>query len=563
MSTPGPAHRSVASIRPAIAPVQGSPSSPHTPLRNISSSYGSPSALRAEEDCVVIELGSRYLRAGFAGDAVPKAVVNFGREEQRRTGDFRKWAHGFEQDWRKRVQGKEWGESHELWKLDLRGLDLGLVGDKLERALRDAFTKFLLIDSRPRRMTLALPSTLPTPLLSTVLDTLFTNFQPPNISLLSAPMLTTVAAGLRAALVVDIGWAETVVTGMYEYREVQCQRSVRAGKLLGQEVQKILLDAAGSKIKQEGYSSQEIISFEECEEITARMAWCKPTPKDVEQTASPHGLAPVQEEDEFRSSMRDLSIGGADVADPVSSIPLRTTTPPVTIQVPFSKLAEPCEIALFASNTAIKDLDDEELPLHLLIYRTLLLLPMDLRSICMARIVFVGGGSRMIGLKSRLIDEVTALVERRGWDPVQGKAVEQLRSNPRLKHNRSRQVDEGPLEVTRDEDSQDQKLVAGHQDQELDVIGEQIKREVNKGTLPIEKGYLRAVDSLGAWSGASLLSHLKIPAVSVIDRDQWQQYGITGASRSTEVDVGRQRQSMGPGSFKSGERSSWTLGLWG
>jgi hypothetical protein len=90
---------------------------------------------------VIIELGSRYLRAGFAGDAVPKAVVDFGPEEQRRAGDYRKWEVGYDKNWRKRIQGKEWGDAYELWKLDLRTVDLGLVGDKIERAVREAFTK--------------------------------------------------------------------------------------------------------------------------------------------------------------------------------------------------------------------------------------------------------------------------------------------------------------------------------------------------------------------------------------------------------------------------------------
>ena len=102
--------------------------------------------------------------------------------------------------------------------------------------------RYLLVDSRPRRMNLVLPSGLPLPLLSAVLDTLFANFQPPTISLMSAPVLTTVAAGLRSALIVDIGWAETVVTGVYEFREVQCTRSVRASKVFGEAVFKLLAD---------------------------------------------------------------------------------------------------------------------------------------------------------------------------------------------------------------------------------------------------------------------------------------------------------------------------------
>jgi hypothetical protein len=139
MSTPsGPAHRSVANIRSPSSANVGAPASPHTPLRNISSTFGSPSSLRAEEDTVILELGARYLRAGFAGDAVPNAVIDFGPEEQRRAGDYSRWEVGYV---RGRRQETSWGEAHELWRPDLRGLDLGLVGDKIDRAIRDAFTK--------------------------------------------------------------------------------------------------------------------------------------------------------------------------------------------------------------------------------------------------------------------------------------------------------------------------------------------------------------------------------------------------------------------------------------
>jgi hypothetical protein len=140
-TTGGPHHRSVSSIRQQPTANPASPSSPHTPLRAIPSTFGSPSALRAEEDCIVIELGSRYLRAGFAGQALPKAVIDFGPDQQRRPGDYRKWEAGYEKDWRKRIQNNGWGDAYELWKPDLRGLDLGLVGEKIERAVREAYTK--------------------------------------------------------------------------------------------------------------------------------------------------------------------------------------------------------------------------------------------------------------------------------------------------------------------------------------------------------------------------------------------------------------------------------------
>lgn len=134
---PALAHRSVASIR--TAPQLASPSSPHTPQRPIASNYGSPSAIRADDDIVIIQLGSRLVRAGFAGDSVPKAVLSSGPDDQRRVGDYRAWQGAGETA----CAGNAWAAEHEIWRYDLRELDLGLFQDKLDRLLREAFTKYV------------------------------------------------------------------------------------------------------------------------------------------------------------------------------------------------------------------------------------------------------------------------------------------------------------------------------------------------------------------------------------------------------------------------------------
>lgn len=139
LASQAPAHRNVSNIRPV--PAVTTPSSPHTPLRNPSSTFGSPSSLRAEEDCVILEIGARSLRVGFAGDSVPKAVIGFGVNEQRRAGDYRQWEVEHTTARIGYVGQESWGEREELWRPELRGLDLGLVGDKIERALRDAYAK--------------------------------------------------------------------------------------------------------------------------------------------------------------------------------------------------------------------------------------------------------------------------------------------------------------------------------------------------------------------------------------------------------------------------------------
>lgn len=132
---PAPAHRNVANIRSVSNHGQSTPPAPHTPPRTISSNYGSPATIRADDDFILIEIGSRYVRVGFAGDTLPKTKMSSGPETQRRAGDFRRWqGYGVS-------IAESWTANHEIWRYDVRDLELDLVKDRLERLLREAFAK--------------------------------------------------------------------------------------------------------------------------------------------------------------------------------------------------------------------------------------------------------------------------------------------------------------------------------------------------------------------------------------------------------------------------------------
>ncbi|KAI1213690.1 actin-like ATPase domain-containing protein [Annulohypoxylon truncatum] len=566
-------HRTVSSIRAGDrSSVQALPSTPHTPPRTIvPSSFGSPSTLRADDELIIIELGSRKLRIGFAGDPAPKRIVSFGPEQQRRAGDFRAWDIGYQADWRKRASGKPWGADHELWQLDVRGQDLALIGDKLERELRDAFTKYLLIDSRPRRITLVLPPTLPIPLISSVFDTVFNRFQAPTISLLSSPVMSAFAAGSRSALVIDIGWHETTITAVYEYREVHTWRTVRAGKLLVEETFEFLTNTIRGRPgtarteHPEDKLEDHAVSFEECEEFATRMLWCKRAPGQLAQD-TPEGLATLHEQDETET------VAPSEDRSPMT-ITLNSCKPPKTVEIPFAELAEPCEAVFFEPHLSPCCFDDHEIPVHLLAYRALLQLPLDVRAICMSRIIFTGGCSNIIGLKGRIFDEVSTLAKEQGWDPIRGKGVEQYKTNPKLQRNGSRQSGEGPIPVPVQAESSNTEggetappVNPAHAPPEVDQVEELIKKDRNYK--PIVQGTLRVLDSLGPWCGASMAAQLKVPALATIDRELWLQQGVNGASRPSEVDIkAQQRQSMGAGGLIRGQASqtsnNWTLGVWG
>jgi actin-related protein len=371
--------------------------------------------------------------------------------------------------------------------------------------------------------------------------------------------MTGAAAGVRSCLIVDMGWAETVVTSVYEYREVKHTRTVRAARLLLNNVYRELsaLLSGETQSSQEGtdksQNAERLLSFAECEDVMCRLVWCRPS--SLKTSRQPVQLETVEEQDE----------SDAEAANPPHSpkgsakIPLRSTAQPTTVEMPFEKLADICDATFFPSAPSVSTFDDDELPLHMLVYLHLLQLPLDVRAVCMSRIIFTGGGSSILGIKERVMDEVTYLVETRGWEPVTGKGAEQVRTRAKSQGQAGSMNSSSVPLVTVEGSSRSQT------EPEKDPLEAKLARHRKAGP-PQVQGQLRALHSLGPWVGASLLSQLRIPALSTIDRELWLQHGVSGASKPGDVDVkAQQRQSMSAGGLirGAGGHHNWTLGAWG
>ncbi|KAF2846567.1 actin-related protein-like protein RO7 [Plenodomus tracheiphilus IPT5] len=548
--------------RPRIADLGSTPETPRTPLlRSFSSTFGSPGgSFRTEDEYVALEVGARFVRGGFPGESAPRCTLHFGPDTQRRVGDYRPWDPDYPHKRRRPKKGQDWGQDHELYRMHLPSVDLGLVEDKFERAMREAYNKYFLLDTKPRRILLAMPSRTPHALLSTILDVLFTSFQAPSITLISNPVLCTVAAGLRSALVVDIGWAETVVTAVCEFREVLERRSVRAGKMLSESMAK-LLNAQLNEDAEPGAPRADI-SFEEAEEVLTRVAWCKSRPRSNRRTIYfPAREAPVLEE--FEDAIES--------PPPTITVPFPKHTPPTELKVPFASLAQPAEDALFASDMTLSEFDDEDLPLHHLIYRTLVQLPVDVRKLCMSRIIITGGVSSLPGLKTRVLKELEALVQINSWNPVKNYGTASARHEEKLRAQRDalelrQQEGEDTFPVSADPNAPPQAVPANLQTPDEDAIDTKLANITLRNGPPSVcsvGGTIRGVESLGAWAGASLVAQQRVKGIVEIDRERYLKDGLQGSSREKEVSVIAQRQSMGAGlAAKGNERASWTLGIW-
>lgn len=502
-----PAARARPSAAAALGAAGTSPRSPRTPQpalgRSISAQFGSPGAFREQEDVIVYNLDARYFTAGFAGESRPRCVLPFTPDSARRVGDHRPFDVDYIKNARNRFVEKEWNSGYELYQADLRELDLGLIEDKLDRALRTTMINFLQLDVKPRKAVLVVPSLLPTPLLDIALKVLFGHFtQPPSIALLTQPIMCCVSAGLRHGLVIDIGWEETVVTAVGEYKEIAQRRSTRAGKLLTREMGNTYeqeLQAKGSPCK---------VTFKGAEDLVQRMAWCRKRQGDDNAVLE----KPVE-----------IQVPGSD--------------PPSYFSVSFTKLSEPAEKSFFANNATPNDFDDHDIPLHLLAYNTLLALPLDLRAICVSRIVINGQHGSIPGLKRRLLQEIAAVIESRGWDPVSnygsanGTALQERSANI---SSRSKQAGGSSPTVPLSPSKKPMQESVPHANRVHDDVKDPItlkaEREATKGKVDLVKGVVRGVETLGPWAGASLVANMRIKGVHEIDRDDFLKHGLRGAA---------------------------------
>ena len=367
--------------------------------------------------------------------------------------------------------------------------------------------------------------------------------------MISSPVLIAIAAGLRSALVIDIGWSETTVTSLLEYRELNCSRTVRAmkgvvhetGRLLARRVLSNTLDHTDSKVFNHLEEETDVIMFEELEDIVLRTAWCRgmngssfSNPADTSQLLTSersHGLkSTIQQviDADIGSSATDGNSKSGDPSAAVMNIHLQSTMPPMTLSIPFLTLSEPTENALFRRGRDHPD--DHEVPVDLLAYRALQQIPIDARSICMARIIITGGGSNIPGIKRRIIQEIRKCVEESGWDPVRGRASDQRKEKQR-KVAEARSKQSPPMKQTLSEG----KECAAFTPQEADEVAEKILcDETRSSNPPVRedyKGQVRGVESLGTFAGASIAASLKMKCCFEVERERFLSHGVTGLSR--------------------------------
>src|SRR2546421_3711417 len=120
----------------------------------------------------------------------------------------------------------------------------------------------------------------------------------------------------------------------------------------------------------------------------------------------------------------------------------------------------------------------------------------------MSRIVITGGVSNIPGLKKRIVDELKALIDRKGWNNVRGKAAERLRL--RLRELKEIKVHNSDTErATKSTENLNNStdspsIPAAFVTLPSDPIEEKIHRDRVKSSKPYMYGEVRGIETLGS-----------------------------------------------------------------
>ena len=184
--------------------------------------------LGSDKQAVIFDIGEAYTKIGFAGESTPRHII--ASKVRRLIGD--------KLEETKVVQ-------HNIQPEDLYEI--------LRDFLHMIYFKYLLVNPKERRVIVCESLLCPVKFRNTLAKVLFGYFD--VVSLLLAPnhLLSLFTLGVPSALVVDCGYAESLVVPIYEYTPIlsAVETFQTAAKVIHKHLEEQLLSSSGSVVKED------------------------------------------------------------------------------------------------------------------------------------------------------------------------------------------------------------------------------------------------------------------------------------------------------------------------
>lgn len=390
-------------------------------------------SLFGTEDRVVLDIGSKYAKFGFSGEPRPRAVVSSVSVSQPSTSFLRFGPNEAPQDC--------------LWDLDLQRCpnDVqrrdreALLLAQLTQLVQTAFSEYLMVDSRQRKVFVVENPLMPTLVKDMLCRILFDNLQVPSVSFLPAPLLSLVAVGKLTGLVVDIGYLETTVTPVYCGRPLlsNVASSPRAGRRLNQRLKALLLrfaryieaqrslQTSDTSLRQRSKAVEELMLTDDVlEEIKAKALFVSFS-SSASQTAAEVDLIETRRRQyahESKATPFTFAIS-PDTVDPNNAASLiqrfepsaqsnLSATGNSTVPFPRGVIAIPGWLRERAAELLFESEDPDEDDVVQLKLRVLSSLPLDLRRPMCENVLVTGGSAMLPGFANRVRTQLTSAVKQ-------------------------------------------------------------------------------------------------------------------------------------------------------
>ncbi|PWN21271.1 actin-like ATPase domain-containing protein [Microstroma glucosiphilum] len=214
-------------------------------------------SLFGTEDRVVLDIGSRWSKVGFSGEAQPRRIFKTVEAARRPGIDFAPDCYpqgstltGDEVDDAATADAALQRQDL-LWDLDIsRGTSTSsvqsrrlLLKARLTVLLRKVYSEYLLTDPAARKVILVENPHMPTLIRETIYEVLFLNLRVQMVAPMSTALLSVFATGCLTGLVVDVGALETRIVPVCHGRPLLTHfaSTTRGGRGLERRLRALLL----------------------------------------------------------------------------------------------------------------------------------------------------------------------------------------------------------------------------------------------------------------------------------------------------------------------------------
>ncbi|XP_066280528.1 actin-related protein 10-like [Branchiostoma lanceolatum] len=325
--------------------------------------------LGGEKTAVVIDIGTSYTKLGFAGECGPRAIIP-SEVKILQTGKV------------VRLEDYYNTNQDELFAV-------------LVEFLHQMYFRYLLINPRDRRVLIAESVLVPTSFRDTLAKVFFRHFEVPSVMFAPSHMLTLLTLGINTALVMDVGYADTLVLPIYEGVAVlgSWQSLPLGGRAIHKRLESLLL--AESTVATEGGSELPLSSIvgtvqeEMLEDIKVRTCFVCSM--------------------ERSRKVQDAAMAQLGLIDPSQAG--QPPTPPPSVEFPLdgAKILKINGSIRESSTEVLFEQDNELQSVATLILDAIIKSPIDTRKELAENLVVTGGTALLPGFMHRLMQELNTL----------------------------------------------------------------------------------------------------------------------------------------------------------